>query len=639
MSRLKGYLGLVFFLLLLFFSGDSGISGYIQAGDLFYDTIQSLGSSTSLAVAAADLDGEGSLDLFVGNSGPNKVYLNNGSGQFTATGQSLGSLNTEGVALADVDNDGDIDALTANTNGLNQVWLNNGSGSFTAGATLTGSSSRGVALGHLDDDNYVDAFIANDGGNTVWFNNGDGTFTDTLQSLGDETSYDVELGYLNADPYLDAYSANGNTTSDPDTVWLNDGNGYFYGNGQTVDFVWSYDVALGDVNGDTFVDAFTASWFPNGNKVWLNDGSGQFTGNGQSLGTAASLGVDVADVDGDNDLDAVVGNNTPGPNRVWLNDGSGQFSAGQGIDPGTTTYGVILDDFDGDLDPDLFFANFGGNDIWNNGVPGTPDAYFAVERESHPDGDYVYYRGQSGNALVPVMLGQPAPSNLNVQVRIEAPGGVTTQTIPFNAGSQAQMLNMVNPGPDPDIVYKLSLFVPLIASPTDAINFVWIDGDSGPSDCILCYLDWLLRFMGFEPTFYNLHHYQLTEQEMSPQWNYYARLFGSFSPTVSGLVAAHPSLAWKANTTFQQWTPAVESLSNGVGDTFVIKAYMIDNAVDMLDELKQAAAPDLAAIIQREEDLLGLEDFVGMTMDQAWDELQIRRPVEELYLTIILKAK
>jgi len=216
---------------------------------------------------------------------------------------------------------------------------------------------------------------------------------------------------------------------------------------------------------------------------------------------------------------------------------------------------------------------------------------------------------------------------------------VTTQTIPFNVGNQVQILNLVNPGPNPDIVYTLSLFVPMVGPPTDAINFVWVEGDQGPTDCILCYLDWLLRFMNFQPTFYNLHHYDFTEQQASPQWDYYTRLFDGYSPTLSSLVAENPSLAWKSNTTFQQLTPAVESLSNGTGNSYVISADMVNNLTDLLDELKDTADPDLAAIIQREEDMIDFESMVGLTMDEAWDELQLRRPVEELYITIILKAE
>ena len=70
-----------------------------------------------------DVDGDGDLDLVAGNSGQtNKLYLNDGSGGFTAgTGADIGSEtdHTYSVVLGDVDGDGDLD-LVAGNDGTNQ---------------------------------------------------------------------------------------------------------------------------------------------------------------------------------------------------------------------------------------------------------------------------------------------------------------------------------------------------------------------------------------------------------------------------------------------------------------------------------------------------------------------------------------
>ena len=80
-----------------------------------------------------DLDGDGDLDAFVAqrSAQANKVWLNDGSGNFSDSGQSLGNSDSQGVALGDVDGDGDLDAFVGELRGdANKVWLNDGSGSF-----------------------------------------------------------------------------------------------------------------------------------------------------------------------------------------------------------------------------------------------------------------------------------------------------------------------------------------------------------------------------------------------------------------------------------------------------------------------------------------------------------------------------
>ena len=55
---------------------------------------------------------DGDLDAFVTNAGgnePNKVWINDGSGNFTDSGQSLGLSNSVSAELGDVDGDGDAD--------------------------------------------------------------------------------------------------------------------------------------------------------------------------------------------------------------------------------------------------------------------------------------------------------------------------------------------------------------------------------------------------------------------------------------------------------------------------------------------------------------------------------------------------
>ena len=125
---------------------------------------------------------------FVANSvnQGNKVWLNDGSGTFTDSGQSLGAANSWGAAMGDVDDDGDLDAFVTNTSASktgggqgNKVWINDGNGNFTdSGQSLGAARSQSVFLGDVDDDGDLDAFVPNGDytndyqANKVWINEG-----------------------------------------------------------------------------------------------------------------------------------------------------------------------------------------------------------------------------------------------------------------------------------------------------------------------------------------------------------------------------------------------------------------------------------------------------------------------------------
>ena len=77
------------------------------------------------SVAWGDVDGDGDLDLAVGNIGyygGNKVYLNkDGALQTAAAWESGDSDWTNSVAWGDVDGDGDLDLAVGNVESANVV--------------------------------------------------------------------------------------------------------------------------------------------------------------------------------------------------------------------------------------------------------------------------------------------------------------------------------------------------------------------------------------------------------------------------------------------------------------------------------------------------------------------------------------
>jgi len=299
-------------------------------------------------VSLGDVDGDGDLDAWVANgvNQPNRVWLNEGgeqggtAGTYIDSGLTMGNSWSLGVSLGDLDSDGDLDAWVANASQPNRVWLNEGGaqggvpGVFVDSGQILGSShSYAVELGDLDGDGDLDACVANGGQpNRVWLNEGGaqggvpGIFVDSGQALGNAQSYDVSLGDLDGDGDLDAWVANGLQSNG---VWLNDGGaqggipGVFVESVQLLGSSFSRGVSLGDVDGDGDLDACVAN-ANEPNTVWLNSGGSQggtpgvFVDSGQALGDSNSLCLALGDVDCDGDLDAWVANSAD-PNRVWLN--------------------------------------------------------------------------------------------------------------------------------------------------------------------------------------------------------------------------------------------------------------------------------------------------------------------------------
>src|SRR5262249_1283865 len=151
-----------------------------------------------------------------------------------------------------------------------------------------------------------------------------GTFAKGITNLGSATS-GVALGDVDGDGDLDAFTGT--------ALYLNDGHGNFTDSGQKFDH-GNHAVALADLDNDGDLDAYVD------NHILINQGGGQAGTAGvfvlkQTMVTNAASGftgsaprdVAFADMDGDGDLDAVVFNNSDaGRVEVWLNDGTGFFS-------------------------------------------------------------------------------------------------------------------------------------------------------------------------------------------------------------------------------------------------------------------------------------------------------------------------
>ena len=207
------------------------------------------------SAAAADVDGNGTVDLFFGPLGRQpQILLNDGSGHFRIAAGALPSDLTgsyPGSALVDVNGDGSPDLVLADgdVGGLDRVLLNDGHGDFSFDSTSlpansygANSDGLGIATGDINGDRRPDLVMASTqqdpfyvGANLqVLINNGDGTFRDeTATRLASEPSPNVrwiafpQLVDLNGDGKLDLVTHMDGYPTPPSPVYLNDGNGTF----------------------------------------------------------------------------------------------------------------------------------------------------------------------------------------------------------------------------------------------------------------------------------------------------------------------------------------------------------------------------------------------------------------------------
>ena len=200
---------------------------------VFSDSGQSLEDQVSMDVTLGDLDGDGDLDAYVANTQNSegklpvdRVYLNDGHGFFTNTGQALSESPCNTASLGDLDGDGDLDVYLAITKpvnsetGPNEVWLNDGSGNFTdSGQRIGIASSNQATLADVDGDGDLDVFVANLYlPSQVWLNDGSGNFGLTRQYLGQFSKPFLELGDMDGDGDIDAFLTD---YAKPGTVWEN----------------------------------------------------------------------------------------------------------------------------------------------------------------------------------------------------------------------------------------------------------------------------------------------------------------------------------------------------------------------------------------------------------------------------------
>jgi len=317
--------------------------------------------------AFLDYDNDGWMDIYFVNSGPsdfftpttplkNALYHNNHDGTFTdVTGEAgvAGGKFGMGVAAADFDGDGYVDLYVTNY-GPNILYRNNGNGTFAdvtdkAGVAAPGWSTCATWF-DFDNDGKLDLFVSS----FVFYDKSQNPLcTDpTLQ----RRYYCVPRLFKPTPSRLFHNNGNGTFTDVSRESGIADSQGKSFGAVAT------------DVNNDGLMDLFVANdTMPN--FLFLNKGGGKFEEIGLAAGVAygeagrprSGMGVDAADYDGDGWQDLFVANIDHEFFSLYHNDKELIFTDQPGeIAPSThllSGWGLKFFDYDDDGDPDLFLVN------------------------------------------------------------------------------------------------------------------------------------------------------------------------------------------------------------------------------------------------------------------------------------------
>ena len=140
----------------------------------------STSADSARSVHAADLDGDGDLDIISASRFDDKIaWYENINGLGTFGPQRIISITADGawnVDAADVDGDGDIDVLSASTNDDKIAWYENTDGLGTFGpeqVISTGANNaRSVYAADVDGDGNLDVLSASyDDNKIAWYPN------------------------------------------------------------------------------------------------------------------------------------------------------------------------------------------------------------------------------------------------------------------------------------------------------------------------------------------------------------------------------------------------------------------------------------------------------------------------------------
>lgn len=193
---------------------NDGTISYLQNNNGNYveqtgsnNTFNGIDKGGNASPAFADIDNDGDLDAFIGNSGgkanPSShiSYFENNNGTFSSAGDIITYSNsgsnyveTPSPTFADINNDGHLDLVVGKRNGQIDYFQNDGNGNFNK-KTGNNNPFDGIdvgenaapTIGDIDGDGYLDLAIGAADGDVYYYQGTSGIYDVTFSSSGQST--------------------------------------------------------------------------------------------------------------------------------------------------------------------------------------------------------------------------------------------------------------------------------------------------------------------------------------------------------------------------------------------------------------------------------------------------------------------